>query len=118
MSEAVSFGDDETDALARGAEALAVIFSGRIDDRVPIPMPSALKGRPGVVLPAGVSAKILLWNAMLAAGLRKADLARRLGMSPTLVDRLLDLHHSSRIEQIEAALAALGQRLVVDVRAA
>ncbi|MEI2782619.1 MAG: hypothetical protein V9H25_15725 [Candidatus Competibacter sp.] len=41
-----------------------------------------------------------------------------LNLAPTLVDRLLSLHHKSRIEQIETALAALGKRLVVDVREA
>ena len=52
------------------------------------------------------------------AGKRKADLARMLNLAPTLVDRLLSLHHKSRIEQIETALAVLGKRLVVDVREA
>ena len=89
-----------------------------MDDRQRIPMPSPLKGRPGVILPVGLSAKILLWNAMLDAGLRKADLARKLNLSPTVIDRLLSLTHASRIEQIETALAALGKKLVVGVREA
>ena len=62
--------------------------------------------------------KVALYNALLAAGKRKADLARMLNLAPTLVDRLLSLHHKSRIEQIETALAVLGKRLVVDVREA
>jgi antitoxin HicB len=81
-------------------------------------MPSPLKGRPGVILPVGLSAKILLWNAMLDAGLRKADLARKLNLSASVIDRLLSLTHASRIEQIETALAALGKKLVVGVREA
>ena len=57
---------------------------------------------------------------MLDVGLRKADLARKLSVSPTVVDRLLNLNqsHASRIEQIETAPAALGKRLVVGVREA
>jgi antitoxin HicB len=55
---------------------------------------------------------------MLDAGLRKADLARKLNLSPTVIDRLLSLTHASRIEQIETALAALGKKLVVGVREA
>ena len=94
------------------------LFSAYMDDRQRIPMPSPLKGRPGVVLPVGLSAKILLWNAMLDAGLRKADLARKLNLSPSVIDRLLSLTHASRIEQIETALAALGKKLVVGVREA
>lgn len=55
---------------------------------------------------------------MFDAGLRKADLARKLPLSPSVIDRLLSLTHASRIEQIETALAALGKRLVVGVREA
>ncbi|MEN6441055.1 MAG: hypothetical protein ABFD97_21005 [Syntrophobacter sp.] len=54
----------------------------------------------------------------LTKGLRKADLARKLNLSPSVIDRLLSLTHASRIEQIETALAALGKKLVVDVREA
>ncbi len=79
-------------------------------------MPSVLEGRTGLILPALVSAKILLWNAMFDAGMRKADMARMLNLSPSVIDRLLSLTHASRIEQIETALASLGKRLVVDVR--
>jgi len=118
VPEAVTFGENEADAKAHAIDALVGMFSSYIDDRRPIPMPTALEGRPGVILPVGVAAKVLLWNVMLDAGLRKADLARTLKVSPTVVDRLLNLSHASKIEQIETALAALGKRLVVDVREA
>lgn len=118
VPEAVTYGKDEADAKTHAVGALVTIFSAYIDDRRRIPMPSALKGRSGVILPVGVSAKILLWNSMLDAGLRKADLARKLNLSPTVIDRLISLTHSSRIEQIEAALGALGKKLVVSVRQA
>lgn len=49
-------------------------------------------------------------------GVRKTELARRLGWHLPQVDRLLDLRHASRPEQAEAALQALGRRLVVDLR--
>jgi antitoxin HicB len=118
VPEAVTFGDDATDAKNHAVGALIAIFSAYMDDRQCIPMPSPLKGRSGVVLPVGISAKILLWNTMVDAGLRKADLARKLNLSPSVIDRLLSLTHASRIEQIETALAALGKKLVVGVREA
>ncbi|MFZ2956350.1 MAG: hypothetical protein WA705_05625 [Candidatus Ozemobacteraceae bacterium] len=37
---------------------------------------------------------------------------------PPLVDRLLDLFHVSKLDQIERALAALGLTLYMDVRKA
>lgn len=118
VPEAVTYGDGAADAANHAVGSLTAMFSAYMDDRQRIPMPSALKGRPGVVLPAGISAKILLWNVMFDAGLRKADLARKLNLSPSVVDRLLSLTHASRIEQIETALAALGKKLVVGVREA
>lgn len=118
VPEAVTYGDDAADAGNHAVGSLTAMFSAYMDDRQRIPMPSPLKGRPGVVLPAGISAKILLWNVMFDAGLRKADLARKLNLSPSVVDRLLSLTHASRIEQIETALAALGKKLVVGLREA
>ena len=118
VPEAVTYGDDAADAGNHAVGALTAMFSAYMDDRQRIPMPSPLKGRSGVVLPVGISAKILLWNAMVDAGLRKADLARKLNLSPSVIDRLLSLTHASRIEQIETALAALGKTLVVGVREA
>lgn len=115
VPEAVTFGDDENDARSRAIDALIAMFSSYMDDRQIIPMPSPLKDRQGVVLPIGVASKVLLWNAMLEAGMRKADLARKLNLSPTVIDRLLNLRHASRIEQIETAMASLGKRLVVGV---
>jgi antitoxin HicB len=42
-----------------------------------------------------------------AAGNRKSELARRLGVPKTSLDRLFDLRHNSRLDQIEAAFKAL-----------
>ncbi len=113
--EATSFGEDEADALLRAVDALETVLAARIDDREDIPLPSPPASRPSVALPALTAAKVLLYRAMREAGVRKADLARRLGWQGPQVDRLLDLGHASRLDQIEQALAALGKRLTVDV---
>jgi antitoxin HicB len=49
-------------------------------------------------------------------GLSKAALARRLGVHAPQVNRLLDLRHGSRLDQLADALRALGRELVVSVR--
>lgn len=41
-------------------------------------------------------------------GVRKSELARRLGWHMLQIDRLLDLYRASRFDQVEKALAALG----------
>jgi antitoxin HicB len=115
FAEAVTFGDDESDALLRAVDALETVLAARIDDREEIPLPSPAAGRPSVVLPALTAAKVLLYRAMRERGVRKADLARRLGWHGPQIDRLLDLNHASRLDQIEAALAALGKRLTLDL---
>ena len=43
----------------------------------------------------------------------KAELARRLDWHLPQIDRLLAMRHGSQLEQLEAALQALGLRLVV-----
>ncbi len=77
--EATTFGEDEADALLRAVDALETVLAARIDDREDIPLPSPHASRPSVALPALTAGKVLLYLAMREAGVRKADLARRLG---------------------------------------
>jgi antitoxin HicB len=111
-----TFGEDESDALARGIDALETAFIALISDRAPIPRPSrARRGQKLVTVPALSAAKLALYEAMREAGVRKAELARRLKWHLPQVDRLLDLRHASRMDQLEAALAALGKKLVLEI---
>jgi antitoxin HicB len=73
-----------------------------------------LVGLPSVV----ASAKAELYSALRSAGVRKAELARRMGIHKQQVERLLDIDHASRIEQLEAAFAALRMRLVIEIQSA
>jgi len=68
------------------------------------------------MFPALAEAKLALYGAMRAAGIGKAEMARRLNWHLPQVDRLLDLMHASRLDQIEAAFAALGKVLSIEVR--
>lgn len=116
LPEVNSVGDDEQEALLNAQDALESALEIYFDERRSIPLPSTPHpGQPAVVLPALITAKVLLWNEMLAQDVRKAELAQRLGWRMPQVERLLDLRHSSRIEQIEAALAQLNRRLDVSV---
>lgn len=115
IPEAITQGEDIGDALIWALDALETMLASYMDDKQRIPYPSPAEGRPCVVLPVVTAGKVVLYNSMLEAGKKKADLARMLNLAPTLVDRLLSLRHKSRIEQIETALAALGKKLVVDV---
>ena len=53
---------------------------------------------------------------MRSAGVKKAELARRLGWQKSHVDRLLDLMHKSRLDQLEQALNVLDKVIVLEVK--
>jgi antitoxin HicB len=82
-----------------------------------IPSPVRRKGASvrTVTLPALTQAKLALYSEMRTAGVRKADLARRLGWSKNQVERLLDLEHASRMDQVEAALKAIGKKIAIRI---
>lgn len=113
-----TFGDDETEALEHAVDAAETAIIALMSDRKPVPLPSRSKRRPTITLSALTVAKIALYGAMLEAGVGKAALARKLGWHLPQVDRVLDLRHASRLDQVEAALHALGRELHVEVRPA
>jgi antitoxin HicB len=118
LPEVNSVGDDEAEALLNARDAIESALQIYFDEKRPIPLPSPpAPGQPAVYLPALITAKVLLWNEMLAQGLRKADLAQRLGYNMPQIERLLNPRHPARIEHLETALARLGKRLDVGLAA-
>ena len=109
--ELTTFGDDREEAVARAVHALEEAIAARIHDRRDIPLPS--QGGACAVLPALTSVKVMLYRGMREQGIGKAELARRLGWRLTQVDRVLDVQHRSRLDQLEAALGAIGFQLHV-----
>lgn len=115
--EAHTFGDDENEALARAVDLLEDVLADHIENRREIPPPSKARKRDRLAtLPILTEAKVRLYREMRTSGVRKAELARRLGCHMRQVDRLLDLSHASRLDQIEAAFAALNKRIVVEIQ--
>jgi len=112
--EAQTFGDTKEEALARGVDALATVIDAYISDRRAIPAASPIR-RLWVALPALMVAKVALYELMRRKSIGKAELARRLNVHLPQVDRLVDVHHASRLDQLESAFNALGQRLEVSV---
>ena len=119
VPEANTFGEDAAEALIHAVDALESALSLYVEDRRDIPKPSPVKSRgKAVILPALTEAKLALYSAMRANRVGKAELARRLNWHPPQVDRLLDLLHASRLDQLEAAFRVLGKRLCVVVQEA
>ncbi|PYR89310.1 MAG: HicB family protein [Acidobacteria bacterium] len=110
--EAHTFGDHNTEALARAVDALETIIDAYIRDRRDIPEPSAIAAD-SVRLPSLIATKVQLYKRMRHQHVTKSELARRLHVHMPQIDRLLDVKHGSRLEQLEAAAHALGGNLEV-----
>ena len=116
IPEAITQGEDEDEALLYAVDALESALSFYVDDRKPLPVPSKAKRGQKTVRPSALEcAKLGVYQAMTEQGIKKAELARRLGWHMPQVDRLFDLRHASRFDQIEAAARALGRHVEVTV---
>jgi len=114
LPELNSYGDDREHAIREALDAIETTLSLYVDQRRAIPAATPPEGGEHVLhLPAVTVAKIVLWNEMMRRGMRKADLCRLLGIAQTQGDRLVDFLHTSKMEQLESALGALGIRLSV-----
>ncbi len=114
LPEALTGGDDMDDSLAQAADCLAEALAGRIRRGDSIPAPSKLKrGQHPIGVPLYLAPKLALYLAVREQGLRNTELAKRLGVSETVVRRMLDPKHDTKPARIQAALNALGKRIVV-----
>jgi len=112
-------GNTLADALCDTAEAMDAALSIYVDQRRAIPA-GRWQGHAAtrLHLSALTAAKVALWNAVVEAGVSRGELAERLGCTRQVVDRLVDILHASKIEQVERGLAVLGKRIYVSVEAA
>ena len=109
VPEAITFGANEDKALNHAVDALETALSFYVDDRKPLPVPSLQAGLPTVRPSALESIKLAMYREMLVQGRAGAAL----GMESPQVDRLFDLNHASRLDQLEAAAKALGRHIDV-----
>jgi len=116
IHEVITCGFSEEQAAEYAADALETVFSQYMKQRREIPRPQArVKGTRPIALSTLTEAKIRLYEAMRESGIRRADLARRMGFQKSQIDRLLDLRHGSRLDQIEAVLGKLHKRFSIRV---
>ena len=116
VPEAITFGADEDEALLQAVDALESALAFYVDARKPLPVPSKAKRGQRTVHPSTLEGvKLGVYQAMMEQGIKKAELARRLGWHMPQVDRLFDLKHASRMDQLEAAARSLGRKIRVSV---
>jgi antitoxin HicB len=114
LPEALTGGADLDETMVEAADCLAEAIAGRITRGDSIPTPSKLKrGQHPISVPLYLAPKLALYLAMREGEMRNTELAKRLGVSETVVRRMLDPKHDTKPEKIQAALAVLGKRIVV-----
>ena len=114
LPEALTGGDDVADSMAQASDCLAEAIAGRIARGDEIPPPSrAKRGQHLIGVPLYLAPKLALYLAMRERGIPNTELARRLGVSETVVRRMLNPKRDTRPEKIQAALVAMGKRIVV-----
>lgn len=110
-------GKDESEAMEEAMDALGSDLSIRLSRREEIPTPSpAKRGRRQVPVPLWLAPKLALYQAMRDQRVSNSELARRLGIHERVVRRMLDPAHATKADRIQAALAALGKQMIVEVR--
>jgi antitoxin HicB len=92
LPEAITFGEDREEALARAVDAIESALMGAMAAFEAIAEPKA-RGADTITLPALASAKLALYRAMHVEGVGEAALAKRLDVALPQIDRLLDLSH-------------------------
>ena len=116
IPEALTQGESKEEALEMAADALLTAMDFYFEDRRPVPAPSkARRGEVLVELPTSTVAKVLLLNEMLAQDVKPAALARKMGTTPQEVNRIVNLHHVTKIDTIAAAVGSLGKQLEIRV---
>ena len=114
LPEALTAGDDIDDTLAQAADCLAEAIAGRIARGNEIPKPSKPKrGQHLIDVPLYLAPKLVLYLVMRERGMPNTELAKRLGVSETVVRRMLNPKHDTKPEKIQAALVVLGKRIIV-----
>lgn len=113
--QGVSYCKEDVELEAQ--EVLLATFAEYIALRKAIPLASQQKNDAAftVYLPIMCCLKIALHNALLDSAIQRVDLARRLNINSQQIERLLDIHHASKIDLLEQALYLLGFEASISV---
>ena len=117
VPEAITHGADHAEARRNAAEALGMALRGYLVDGEKLPRPKARGGKlVDIPVEASDALKIAVIEAFQAAGISKAEFARRLGKAVTEAQRILDPDHPTKLAALTDALTVLGKEVVVSVK--
>lgn len=116
LPELITQGESTQHALEEATDALEESIAARIDDGREIPLPTPKKrGERTVSVPPSMALKAAVYLAVRDAGISNSELARRLHLDEKEARRILDPHHPTKLPRIEAALAALGRHVRMEL---
>jgi antitoxin HicB len=110
LPSVTSFTESQLDASKHALDAIEEAIAALIVAGVDVLEDHGLAGHVGFIvhLPTLTALKLQLYRACRQAEVTRAELTRRLGWSRNSVDRLFQLDHQSRLEQLDAAARAIG----------
>lgn len=112
LSDGTSYEDELAEAVDCLGEALALC----VVDNKEIPAPSKPKANEVLITPpALVAAKAALHVVARQEKLSKTALAERIHVTEAVARRLLNPRYQSKLVNIEAAMAAMGRKMVIGV---
>ena len=111
--EAYSEGDTEEECFYMAVDVLNLTLECRLENNEPIPSPSDVDTKYKVMPSVAVQAALSVRNAKDETRKSTADLARAMGVTWPVADKLTDPKHYPNLRQLEKAANALGKRLVV-----
>lgn len=111
IEEAFTFGNTLEECLHNAEEVLTIMLTIRLEKSDEIPQPSSgqykYKIAPSVTVQAALSVRFARRDRSLA------DLARALGVTWPVAQRLENPKHYPTLKQLERAAAALGKKLII-----
>ena len=116
VPEAITEICDKNELKETATDCLVTAVDFYIEDHRLFPAPSKTKKDDVIIqLPISISAKILLLNTMVSGNIRPVDLAKKMGIKPQEVNRIIDTGHTTKIDTIAKALSVLGKNLQLSI---
>lgn len=112
IPEALTQGHTYEEAIDMAEDALLTAMDFYFEDNRSVPSPSKPEeGEVLISLPVSAATKVMLLNLLLEERVSQAELAKRMGIRPQQVTRIVNLEHTTKIDTVERAFKALGKEL-------
>jgi len=100
------------EAIDEASDCLASWLAFAIKNHEAVPEPSEPKDSQYTIsVPLWIGPKVALYRAVTEQGISNSELARRLGVTETVIRRMLDPDRATKSMKLEAALRSVGRHL-------